>query len=347
MAKFLRQMSLSAAASFARRLGTGLHSGVGIMRLLEVEMKYGSQKHQFRVGQVYQKVKKGESLSNAMLAAEGYFPQLLVQMIHVGETTGRLERTILEVARLLEHRIKLRRIFIGGILWPMIQLTLGILVVGGLIWLQGILAPTASGPAFDALGLGLYGNRGAAIYFSFVGCVAVLIGTVIYAVVTNAFGLSRLIPYAYKIPVVGPALQTISLSRICWTLSLTLDAGLDVIRSVRLALASAGSAHYEAGGERAEQAIRNGASLTGAFAAADVFPREFLEAMETAELSGTDAESLSRLASNYDDRAKMALGVLVGVSTAAIWVMVAGLLVFVIMRIALQYIGMLNSALEM
>jgi type IV pilus assembly protein PilC len=343
MTRPFQQMGFKVAAGFTRRLGTGLRAGVGVLKLLELESRSGSAKHQWKMQKVVKKVSQGELLAEALSGSDGYFPTLLVQMVQIGESAGRLERTLLMLADFYDHRVQIRRDFLQGIAWPMIQLFAAIMVIGLVIWIQGVLAGPA-GPSFDASGLGLSGTSGLLIYFGCVSLIAVAISAVIIAVRMNFMGVHQLVPYAYKLPVAGPAIQTISLSRICWTLSLTLDSGLDAMRSIRMSLASAGSKHYEAGAVRAEQAIRDGATLTGALTAANVFPEEFIHAIEVAEVSGTDAESLERLAAYYDERAKMAMRVLNGVLTGVIWMAVTLLLVFFIIRMGMQIMGVYDEA---
>ena len=345
MAKMFREMTLKKAAGFTRRMGMGLRSGIGILKLLEIESRAGSEKHRWRVQHVAKRISDGETFTKALALEDGYFPPLVVQMVHIGESSGRIERTLLMLADHMDHRLQVRRAFLQGISWPLIQLFAAVLIIGLVIWIQGVLAPP-SGPAFDASGLGLSGTNGLMIYSGVVLLITAVIVGIILAIRGNVLGVHRLIPYSYRLPSVGPALQTISLSRICWTLSLTLDSGLDPIRSVRMSLNSAGSEHYKAGADRAEQAIIDGATMTGALTAAKVFPDEFLHAMEVAEVSGTDAESLEKLAAYYDERAKMAMKVLSGVMTGVIWLGVTLMLVFVIMRMALKIFGIYDDALK-
>jgi type II secretory pathway component PulF len=311
--------------------------------MLESETKMGSPQHRFQIGNIHKRVTKGELLTKSLELSDGYIPPLMRQMFHIGESTGNLERTLLMLADHYDHRLETRRTFLKGISSPLLQLVAAILVIGLVIWIQGILAGPG-GPTFDASGLGLSGNRGLLIYFGTVFSIGLVIGGVVLAVRENVGGVHRLIPYAYRLPIIGSAIQTISLSRICWTLSLTLGAGLDAIRSIRMSLASAGSNHYVAGADRAETAIRNGATLTGALTAADVFPHDFLQTMEAAELSGTDAESLEHLAADYDQRAKIAIRVITGAMAGTIWLGVLLFIAFMIVRMFMNYINLLSSA---
>ena len=47
-----------------------------------------------------------------------------------------------------------------------------------------------------------------------------------------------------RIPVLGPALETLALSRLAWAMYLTMNTGMDVRRAMRLSLASTNHARY-------------------------------------------------------------------------------------------------------
>ena len=70
-------------------------------------------------------------MARAMLDSGKYFPPLLVQMVHVGESSGRLDRTLLELAEHYDHRISTRNEFLRGIAWPVIELLMAVFIETG------------------------------------------------------------------------------------------------------------------------------------------------------------------------------------------------------------------------
>ena len=168
----------------------------------------------------------------------------------------------------------------------------------------------------------------------------------VWAFFRNVGGLQNLIPLLYAIPGVGPAIQTITLSRFSWTLSLALDAGLDPIRSISLALDSTASAYYQSGAGKAEKAILGGETLAGGLRATQIFPDDYLSFIEIAELSGTDAESIDGLAKQYDERARMAMKTIAGIASGLIWLFVVGVMIFLIIRLAMNIAGVYSEALQ-
>lgn len=332
---------------FSRRVGTAFRAGVDIVSLCRAEARHGSGRHQQVMSEVADAVANGSALADAMQQAGGnYFPRLLLSMVHVGEQTGRLEQTLLQMAEHYRNQLSLRRLFLLGIAWPAVQLIAAVFVIGLLIWLIGTLQPAGGGEMFDPTGFGLRGTGGVVVYFAWVALIFGALALVYVAVRNNWFNLHAAVPLSYLIPKVGPAIQTITLARFCWTLSLALDSGLDPMRSVSLALDSTGSDYYRGESKTAATAIQEGRTLGEALARTQLFPSDFLNSLEVAEISGTDAESLASLAAAYEERAKIAVRTLTGLATAAIWVLVAVALVTMILRMAFRLFGAMREATQ-
>lgn len=339
-------MKLKAARDFCRRFGIGHQAGADLLRLLDSEAKHGVPRQRAAMQSLRDQAAKGVTLADGMKEQESFFPALLRSMVKVGEATGRLERTLLKLSEHYEQQVKIRNDFVRAITWPGIQLFLGIGVISLLIWIMGNVTPSAGGQMMDLLGLGLRGSQGVLILWAYIaGFFAILVAAFV-AFQKNVGGVQNTIPLLYKIPVLGNALQTITLSRFTWTLALALDAGLNPIAAIRLALDSTDSAFYQSGAADAENSIRDGATLTEALQATDLFPDEFLTQVGVAEISGTDAESIDYVARDYDERAKSAMRTISGLATGVVWLGVAGAIIFVIFRIVMSIAGVYNEALQ-
>ncbi|MGB7323679.1 MAG: type II secretion system F family protein [Rubripirellula sp.] len=339
-------MKLSTSAKFCHRFGTGLKAGADIIRLLDSEATHGSANERHAMRLLSQGAREGEHLSSVMEANPRYFPNLMTAMTKVGEATGRLERTLLMLSDHFQHQITTRRMFLASITMPAIQLVLGIGVISILIYLMGVLTPAGGGQMVDILGFGLRGGEGVLWFWLYVaiffGAIAMFFAAFIY----NVGGVQNLAPLLYMIPKIGPAIQTITISRFCWTMALSLDAGLDPIRAIHLSLDSTDSDYYRSAAKDAEAAIRSGATLAGAMEATSLFPRDFIARIEIAEHSGTDAESMTYLANEYDERARSAIRFLAGLASLLIRLAIMVIFIFFIFRIAKVYLGALSGASE-
>lgn len=339
-------MPLDAADNFCRRLGTGLRAGLDVLRLLQNEAKHGTPRQRAAMQALHQSIRDGDMLHTAMEKQGKYFPQLLIAMTHAGETTGKLEQTMLTLAVHFEERVKLRRDFLRRISWPMLQLFLAINVIGFLIYLLGVLTPPTGGQMFDPTGFGLRGAGGAAKYYGYVFLIAAVIVGAILAFQKNFAGVHNLIPLLYRIPVAGSALQTITLSRFTWTLALSLEAGVDPIHAIHLGLDTTDSDFYRSGKDDVVNAIRRGGTMSEALLATGVFPDEFITAIEVAELSGTDAEAMHHLAADYDDRARRAVHTLASLASGVVWAGVIIVIVALILRMLMRISSGIQDVLQ-
>jgi type II secretory pathway component PulF len=87
-----------AVGRFARTLGALTQGGVTILESLAVVRDtLGNEVLAREVDQVAEKVKRGESLAGP-LEESGYFPPLLVQIVAIGEQTGKLDELLLNAA---------------------------------------------------------------------------------------------------------------------------------------------------------------------------------------------------------------------------------------------------------
>lgn len=317
-----------------------------LIRLLDMESKQGSVQQRSAMLALRDGAKNGESLTTLMEQQKPFFPPLIVAMTRAGEATGRLDRTLLELANHYDSQLKLRRSFMTSISWSLLQLFAGICIVSLLIYIMGILTPAGGGKMPDILGFGLSGASGVLKFWGYVAVFFGLIAAAIWAYRNNLAGVQNLIPLVYSIPMAGPEIQTIAISRFAWTLALCLDAGLDPIQAVRLALDSTDSEYYRAATEQTELSIRAGKSLAETLGETQLFPESFITHIDVAEMSGTDAESIDSLAKDYEERARIAIRTLAAIASGLVWLAVVAMLIFGIFRIAMFVFGVYSEALE-
>lgn len=116
------------AARFTRTLGTLIHSGVPILQALRLVQEIITNRVIANALEtVYHRVKEGESLSVPLLQAD-VFPPLAVQMISVGEQTGKLDRMLLRVAENYEKSVRNMIKRFVNLLEPAMILAMGLMV---------------------------------------------------------------------------------------------------------------------------------------------------------------------------------------------------------------------------
>lgn len=118
----------AALGRFARTLGTLVRSGVSLLPALQiVESTIGNLSLAHQIAQVTEETRGGASLA-ASLRRLGIFPKSVVQMIAVGEETGKLDDMLLKVASIEERQMRARTKTIISLLAPVLILIVGVLV---------------------------------------------------------------------------------------------------------------------------------------------------------------------------------------------------------------------------
>jgi len=121
----LRKMEV---ASLARTFGTLIHSGVPVMQALGIVREVaGNQVINRALIDVETGVREGEGVANP-LARSGVFPALAVQMISVGEETGRLDEMLLRVAEHYDRDVRTAINQFTRLLEPILILVMGVVV---------------------------------------------------------------------------------------------------------------------------------------------------------------------------------------------------------------------------
>ncbi len=118
----------SALSRFARTLGTLVRSGVSLLPALKiVENTIGNIVLARLIAQVAEETRGGDSLA-APLRKLGIFPRTAIQMINVGEESGKLDEMLLKVADIEERHMRGRTKTLISLLAPALILVVGSLV---------------------------------------------------------------------------------------------------------------------------------------------------------------------------------------------------------------------------
>src|SRR5207237_10681993 len=122
------------------RVGTAVRSGVDARRVWEMEERHASGPLRAALGSIRQQVTSGGTVAEGMQASNGYFPPMFIQMVAVGEQTGKLDEVLHRLGEHFEHLASMRRTFLIGIAWPLFELTFAVLVIGFLIFILGFIS---------------------------------------------------------------------------------------------------------------------------------------------------------------------------------------------------------------
>lgn len=266
-------------------------------------------------------VQAGTTLAQAMSKHSALFDDANVELIAFAEEAGKLEPVLTALIAHLEEVQRLRWRAVIMSLWPM-YLAVAFVFVGplltaaqtvkiaddvGRVYLSGLISNLTM--AVLSLG-GLFG------------------APLLLALFDLALPWDR---FKRRVPLVSGAVRDLYASRLVMGLGLGIDAGLEVMRALKVAVKSTGSPSLEAALPAAEAHIRGGGTLTDAIDALGLLDRASLGTLAVAERTGTIAETLERLAKDLQESAlratKLLIVVMLGLVAGVLLIKIVGSLV--------------------
>jgi type IV pilus assembly protein PilC len=335
--------SLSALAELCHTLRHYLGGGLTVLDAFRREASKGRAVLRPLAARVVERLEAGADLGDALKAEGDRLPPLFVSLVRVGEHTGMLPEIFGDLEKHFTRLLQLRREFFQRIAWPVIQFTLAVLVIAGLIWILGEIGSRPGAVPYDPLGLGLSGFSGAMI---FLGVVCGTLG--------GLFGLwlllSRLLrqkaavdAFLLRVPLLGPCSRALALGRFCLALRLTTEAGMPIREALRLSLAATGNAAFIVAGDRVDASVRSGKDLTRSLARTGLLPDDFVHMLDVAEESGRLEEVLRHQSEHYDEEASRRMAALTAAAAYGVWMLLGLCIIVAIFRLFTSYLNLLNS----
>lgn len=348
MSLFSPQASWKTLSIWCRSMGTMQKSGVGLIKSLQIA---GGQTTNPQFQKVMQDVvndlRQGEDIATALKNQGGYFPELVTDMVQVAEHTGALPEVLIGLADHYENLIRLRKLFLGQIAWPMLQLFAAIFIIAALIFVLGMIADSQGGKPVDILGLGLYGGSGALLWLAYCFGSGLLLWIGYQFLIRGLKARGPVHRLLLRLPAIGNCLQSFAVARFAWAYALTQQAGMEIKPSLESSFNATSNGAFIDATPMVVSLVMQGEDLTDACQATGLFPPDVIEMMRVGETSGTVPETLQHLSPQFEDKARRAMSTLTMVLAGAIWMFVAAIIVYFIFRIFyIMYLGPLNEAIK-
>jgi type IV pilus assembly protein PilC len=344
---FSPRIGLKPLANLCHRLATSLEAGVDARTVWSRETDRAVGAMRRNLAMVSQGANRGQSLTESREPTDDYFPAIFREMAAVGEQTGHLDGVFAQLADHYQTQLTMRRMFFGAIAWPMFQLIVALGVVGLAIWVAGMLPKQPNGKPLDLFGFGLVGTAGLRTYLMIVGGIVAAVWLTIRAMQRGLVWTRPIQRFVLSLPGVGRPLQTLALSRLAWSLHLTMNTGMDVRRALKLSLRSTQNARYIDQIPEIDAEIMAGNSIHDAFSHVGGYPVEFLDTLAVGEQTGKTVESMGHLAKQYLEQAKAVMAVLATLAGVGVWLVIAAMLIVLIFRVFFTaYLNPINDALR-
>ena len=131
-----RIMSSEELSSFCDQIALMLSSGMtlrdGIEMLAEDEMKNNEKVHPYT--NLYKVVDETGSLYIAMKENEDEWPSYMIEMVDIGEQTGRLEDIMVSLSTYYQREGRIRSAAVSAVTYPLVLGVMLVVIIGILLW---------------------------------------------------------------------------------------------------------------------------------------------------------------------------------------------------------------------
>lgn len=274
---------------FYSELGLLLSTGVDIKTAFEIiEEDIPNKKHKLLLEQIKNDIISGKSIYEAVALHAKVFSKYEVQSIKIGEETGKLPEVLKELGAFYESSIKLRRQVVGVLTYPVVVISMAILIVYFMLTFvvpifSDIFTQTGGElPAITQFLIKISHNSPVIFYtlFSLAGTFFIIHKTQHkknwYRKYTSAFFL--------RIPVLNKLIQKIYLARFCQSMKLL--AGAKVVINEALDLVKNMIEYYPM--EHAleivkKEVVNEGSLLNESLAKHTIFPKKLVALIKLSE----------------------------------------------------------------
>ncbi|MCB1118341.1 MAG: type II secretion system F family protein [Chlamydiia bacterium] len=277
--------------------------------LITIEEEYRNEPYHRVLASLAERVKGGESLSQAMSTFPESFSRLYCSMVAAGEAAGALPIVLERLNHFLGREMKLRKRISTAMIYPAILACFALLVIALLL---GFVIPSIEAIFVDrelnwftelVLSISRFMRAQWWIYFPLVLCG----GGALYWWLTTPKGKQWRESTALKIPLVRTLVIQGAVARFCRTLGTLLTGGVSMIESLQLAREVMHNKVLEAEVKIAEERVVEGRSLSQEISRSRYIPHMVARMLAIGEESGSLAEMLNKVADIYEDEVEKTL----------------------------------------
>ena len=294
-----------------RQLASLLSAGITVVRSLDMlYQQLESKKAKKCIGDIYESVQSGRSLSEAFGEQRGILPNIMISMIAAGEESGRLDEVMERLAEHFAKDAKLKNKISSAMVYPKILAGLTAVVsIGLLTFLVPKVGVTIAelGGEMPALTKFLLNLSDSVVHFWYI--YLAVIGGLVYGFKlwrSTDKGAETWSKIMLKMPVVGKATRMNASARFTRTVSTLLRSGISVLQSVEITEKSLDNVILQKKLEQARIEIRKGTSLSRSIRDITEFPPMIYAMVSIGEESGTLDSILEKAADYFEDEADSA-----------------------------------------
>ncbi len=293
-------------AAVCWQLTTMLEGGIPITVALEtISDDVDNLQLQDVLGEILEKVKKGENLSDSIAEFPNVFNRMSRALIMAGESGGNLPQAFERLAEYYENRDKLAKKVKGAMAYPVFVLGFIILIITAIMTFiiprfTAIFDQLGSElPAFTQAFMGVYDF----LRFNLIYIIGSMLLLIIFSVLTYTktkkghYIFSKIL---LRLPLFGKLYKYAFVTSFCKTMSTLLSTGVSVLEVFNILTTMTSNDVIESAITKSRDNIVEGNRIAVSVASSGFFPNLVIKMMQVGEESGSLSNVLERTAGYYE-----------------------------------------------
>ena len=258
------------------------------------------------VQDVIERIMKGSNFSDALEHHHDIFPDLFINMVRSGESSGKMKDVVNDYAALYENQLEVREKVAGALFYPIILFVVGSTVIFFLITFAvpkfANIFATADIPLPAPTKMLYFLGLGIKRFWYLIAAGVALIWFGIKSYLRTPKGKLYYDTLMLKMPVFGTLTSNVTLLLFCRTLGMLLKCGVPLLRSIELTRGVVQNSIINKSIDRAAQGLEKGKTLSVTLRDSGQFPVNMVQMISVGEETGNLPGMLDR-ASTFFDRA--------------------------------------------
>ncbi len=339
--------------AFTRQLATLVDAGLPLLRglrVLERQEKHPTLKQ--IVGELGTGIEGGSTFSEALAQHPKVFNRLFVNMVKAGELGGVLEVVLARLAEFMEKAQKIKGKVIAAMFYPCAVITVAIVILAVLmIWVvpkfKDIFKDMLPGkdlPAFTNFVLSI--SDAIAHHFLVSVCVGAVVVIAFLSFIRTRFGRRIFDKFKLNMPVLGPVITKVAISRFTRTLGTLVSSGVPILQALTIVKETSGNVIVGAAVGAVHESVKEGETITAPLEASGVFPPMVVSMVDVGEQTGALPEMLMKIADNYDEEVDNAVAAMTSLLEPIMIVFLAVIVGSIVIALFLPLITLMENVGE-
>jgi type IV pilus assembly protein PilC len=322
---------------FIRQFATMIDAGLPLVQCLDILSSQGDNKAFNRIlKDVKGQVEQGSTFSDALKRHPRVFDELFVNLVAAGELGGILDTILGRLAVYIEKRVKLKRQVRSALVYPTAVLCIAIGVLTVLLtWVipsfQDMFRDFGSEddlPAVTQFVIDMSQGFVSNLVFIVLG-VVLIVGSIMgsYRTVGGKRFWHR---FLLEVPLLGPVMRKIAVSRFTRTLGTLLASGVPILEALDIVGKASGNVIVEEAIRVTSDKIREGRTMAEPLMETKVFPSMVVQMIGVGEQTGALDQMLNKIADFYEEEVDVAVAALTSLLEPIMMVVIGGMVGFML-----------------